>query len=129
MMTAKEVRGNWKQIRQDARKRWEKLTDQDLDRFETSLEDMVNIIQKRYKYSRRRAEKEVRRFARQYMVTMDTFREGLEDRVGDAQYAAEQSVRRARRTVARRPLQAVLAAMTLGLAMGLLVIPIRSLRE
>jgi uncharacterized protein YjbJ (UPF0337 family) len=128
-MTAKSMRGNWKQIRQDASKRWEKLTDQDLDRLEGSLEEMVNTIQKRYKYSRRRAEKEVRRFAHQYMVTMDDLRGGLEDRVEDAQYTAEQSVRRARRTVARRPLQAVLAAMTLGLALGLLVIPIRSLRE
>jgi uncharacterized protein YjbJ (UPF0337 family) len=128
-MTAKSMRGNWKQIRQDASKRWEKLTDQDLDRLEGSLEEMVNTIQKRYKYSRGRAEKEVRRFAHQYMVTMDDLRGGLEDRVEDAQYTAEQSVRRARRTVARRPLQAVLAAMTLGLALGLLVIPIRSLRE
>jgi ElaB/YqjD/DUF883 family membrane-anchored ribosome-binding protein len=125
----KNLRGNWMQFRQGAEKRWEKLTDKDLDRLEGSLEEMVDTIQKRYKYNRHRAEKEVRRFARRYANTMETVREGMQGRVEDAQYTTEQSLRRARRTVARRPLQAVLAAMTLGLALGLLVIPIRSLRK
>ena len=68
-MAQKNLQGNWKQFRHDARARWENLTDSDLDRLATSFEDMVNTIQKRYKYSRRRAEKEVRRFAREYGTT------------------------------------------------------------
>jgi uncharacterized protein YjbJ (UPF0337 family) len=128
-MEAKKANINWQQFRRGAADRWEKLTDTDLDRLETSLQDMVGTIQRRYRYSRRRAEKEVRRWARQYITTADNVREGVEDTVEQAQNTAQQSLRRARRTIAHRPLPAVLGAMMLGLALGLSVIPIRSLRK
>jgi ElaB/YqjD/DUF883 family membrane-anchored ribosome-binding protein len=128
-MAAKNSKADWKQFRREARLRWEKLTEQDLDRLENRLEDMIDTIQRRYNYTRRRAEKEVRRFSRQYMITMEEVKEGVQNTVEEAQNATDQTLRRARRMVARRPLQAVLAAMTLGLALGLLTIPIRSLRK
>jgi uncharacterized protein YjbJ (UPF0337 family) len=129
VMESRNMRGNWQQFRREAQNRWGKLTDRDLDMLGTSVEDMVSTMQKRYKYSRRRAEKEVRRFARQYTTTIEDVREGMEDTVERAQNTTQQSLRRARRTIARRPMPAVLGAMMLGLALGLSVIPIRSLRK
>jgi uncharacterized protein YjbJ (UPF0337 family) len=112
-MEATNLRDNWKQFRREAKTRWGRLTEQDLDRIESMMDDMVNTIQKRYNYSRRRAEKEVKHFTRQYLSMVANVRDGVQDRVEDAQYATEQSLRRTRRAVARRPLQALLAAMTL----------------
>lgn len=51
--------GQWKQVRGRAKQWWGKLTDDELDRVEGHYDEMVGLLQKRYGYSRERAEEEV----------------------------------------------------------------------
>jgi len=53
------LRGKWKQIKGQAKKKWGKLTDDDLDKVEGSRDEVVGKIQERYGKSKEAAEKEV----------------------------------------------------------------------
>ncbi len=58
-MNADTLKGKWKQIKGQAKKKWGKLTDDDLDKMEGSRDELVGKIQERYGKSREAAEKEV----------------------------------------------------------------------
>lgn len=58
-MNADILRGKWNQIKGKAKKKWGKLTDDDLDRVEGSRDELVGAIQERYGESKEAAEKEV----------------------------------------------------------------------
>ena len=58
-MNADTLKGKWKQIKGQAKRKWGRLTDDDLDKMEGSRDELVGKIQERYGKSKEAAEKEV----------------------------------------------------------------------
>lgn len=58
-MNEDTLRGQWKQLRGEIKRRWGKLTDDDLDRIQGEREKLVGRIQERYGKARDEAEREV----------------------------------------------------------------------
>lgn len=54
-----QIEGNWKKLTGQARQKWGKLTDDDLDRIEGNKEELEGRIQERYGKTRDEAEREV----------------------------------------------------------------------
>jgi uncharacterized protein YjbJ (UPF0337 family) len=54
-------KGQWKQIRGKAKEWWGKLTDDDLDKVNGRIDQMVGKLQERYGYNKDEASKEVNR--------------------------------------------------------------------
>lgn len=52
-------KGNWKQFKGQAKKKWGKLTDDDLDVVEGNKDILAGKIQERYGISKEEAEKEI----------------------------------------------------------------------
>jgi uncharacterized protein YjbJ (UPF0337 family) len=58
------VRGNWKQVKGEAKRQWGKLTDDDMMQLEGSREKLVGKIQERYGLTKEAAEHQVEDWAR-----------------------------------------------------------------
>lgn len=58
-MNKDTLKGNWKQLKGQARQQWGKLTEDDVERVEGSWDEMVGLIQERYGKSREEAEREL----------------------------------------------------------------------
>jgi uncharacterized protein YjbJ (UPF0337 family) len=56
----------WKQFRRELNHRWQHLTPDDLDRVHGKWDDLVVLLERRYGYARRRAEKEVDLFVSEF---------------------------------------------------------------
>jgi uncharacterized protein YjbJ (UPF0337 family) len=56
------LKGRWHQVRGDIRKRWGKLTDNDILEIEGHLEKMIGKLQERYGFNREEAEKQINEF-------------------------------------------------------------------
>jgi uncharacterized protein YjbJ (UPF0337 family) len=54
-----QVQGKWKQVKGDAKTRWGKLTDDDLDVAGGQRDQLVGRIQERYGIAKDQAQKEV----------------------------------------------------------------------
>lgn len=52
------IKGNWKQIKGEARKQWGNLTDDDLDVIAGERDKLVGKLQDRYGIARDKAEKQ-----------------------------------------------------------------------
>jgi uncharacterized protein YjbJ (UPF0337 family) len=65
-MNTDTLKGQWHQIKGEAKVRWGKLTDNELDQIEGNSEKLVGLVQERYGYARDRAEKEVKEFQDRY---------------------------------------------------------------
>ncbi len=61
-MNTDQLKGQWKQFKGEARKRWGKLTDDDLDVINGEAEKLEGKIQERYGYAKEQAKREVREF-------------------------------------------------------------------
>ena len=60
-MNKDEFDGRWKQIRGQAKIWWGKLTDDDLEQVGGKFEKLVGLLQEKYGYTRKQAEKEFKR--------------------------------------------------------------------
>jgi uncharacterized protein YjbJ (UPF0337 family) len=58
-MNREQMKGKWNQLKGNVKKRWGKLTDDDMDRIEGERDVLVGKIQERYGHSKEAAEKEV----------------------------------------------------------------------
>ena len=58
-MNRDTLKGQWKQIQGDVKKRWGKLTDDELTRIEGDFDKLAGRIQERYGYQREQAEREI----------------------------------------------------------------------
>jgi uncharacterized protein YjbJ (UPF0337 family) len=67
-MNRDTLKGQWKQIQGDIKRRWGKLTDDELTQIEGNFEKLVGRIQERYGYQREQAEREIDEFLRQQPV-------------------------------------------------------------
>lgn len=63
-MNIDTLKGKWKQLKGDAKIRWGRLTDDDLDQVEGSAEKLAGVLQERYGYERERAQREADEFLR-----------------------------------------------------------------
>jgi uncharacterized protein YjbJ (UPF0337 family) len=54
------IRANWKQFQHHARRRWDKLTDDDIAHIKGHREALIACLQERYGYTHDRAQQEVR---------------------------------------------------------------------
>jgi uncharacterized protein YjbJ (UPF0337 family) len=61
-MNTDQLKGKWHQLKGEAKIRWGKLTDDDLDQANGQTEKLIGLLQERYGYARERAEREVREF-------------------------------------------------------------------
>lgn len=65
-MNLDTIQGKWKQLKGEAKIRWGRLTDDELDQVEGSAEKLAGLVQERYGYARERAQREVDDFLRTY---------------------------------------------------------------
>lgn len=61
-MNTDQIEGKWKQIKGQAKQKWGKLTDDDLDVIDGKREELVGRIQERYGLAKNEAEKQVAEF-------------------------------------------------------------------
>lgn len=61
-MNRDRIRGNWKQIRGEAKKRWGRLTDDDLEVIDGMRDKLVGRIQERYGIAREQAAAQVEKW-------------------------------------------------------------------
>lgn len=66
------LKGRWKQLRGEIKSWWGKLTSDDVDRIEGSLEKLSGILQERYGFSLQEAQLEIADFLEQIEKKMDT---------------------------------------------------------
>ena len=59
-MNPEILKGKWHQVRGEIRKRWGKLTDDDMTQIEGQLEKMIGKLQERYGVKREEAEKQIK---------------------------------------------------------------------
>lgn len=65
-MNADVLRGKWKEIKGEIREKWGKLTDDDLTQVEGKEEQLLGLLQKRYGYTREKAQDEYEKFMTRY---------------------------------------------------------------
>jgi uncharacterized protein YjbJ (UPF0337 family) len=65
-MNTDVLTGKWKQVQGEIKKKWGKLTDDDLLVVEGQHDKLVGLVQERYGYVRERAEQEVNQFLKEY---------------------------------------------------------------
>lgn len=56
------VEGKWKQFKGDAKKKWGKLTDDEIDQIDGDRQKLVGLVQARYGIAKDRAEEQVDEF-------------------------------------------------------------------
>jgi uncharacterized protein YjbJ (UPF0337 family) len=61
-MNPEILKGRWHQVKGDIRKRWGKLTDNDMLEIEGHVEKMIGKLQERYGFKREEAEKQLNEF-------------------------------------------------------------------
>jgi len=57
-----QIKGNWKQFKGQARTKWGKLTNDELDVIQGNREQLVGKLQERYGIAKDKAEEQVRDF-------------------------------------------------------------------
>jgi uncharacterized protein YjbJ (UPF0337 family) len=61
-MNPEILKGRWNQLKGDIRRRWGKLTDDDMVQVQGQVEKMIGKLQERYGYKREQAERELNDF-------------------------------------------------------------------
>jgi uncharacterized protein YjbJ (UPF0337 family) len=65
-MNPEILKGKWKEIKGELKVKWGKLTDDDLAQIEGNTEKLLGLIQKKYGYSKDKAEQEYDEFIARY---------------------------------------------------------------
>ena len=71
-MNADVLKGKWKEIHGHARKWWGQLTDDELDKVNGRIEELVGLLQQRYGYAREAAEQEIDKRLKEYAEYADS---------------------------------------------------------
>jgi len=100
---------NWDQIRRDSKRRWNKLTDQDVAKIKNNVNELMDTLQERYGISREQAQQEVERFMGSYDRKVYEMAQGLPTGL--------------RESMERHPWAAIATALGLGLLFGFMVKP------
>jgi len=70
-MNTDQLQGKWKQIKGEAKERWGKLTDDDMNVIDGQHDQLVGKIQERYGIAREVARKQVDEWLRTYSPDAD----------------------------------------------------------
>ncbi len=97
----------WRQICGEAKQRYGRLTDKDLDRVEGKVDRLIGVVQKQYGHTREQFSQEIDSFLGEYS-------DRLQETKGNALAAVEDRV-------TGYPWPIVVVAFALGLTLGLLV--------
>jgi uncharacterized protein YjbJ (UPF0337 family) len=65
-MNADIFQERWAQVRSEAQRRWNKLTDEDLDAATGKADKLIDVIEDRYGWSRKKAKAQVDELIKQY---------------------------------------------------------------
>ena len=65
-MRSDVLRAKWKQFRNELNYQWTQLSSDDLDGIDGRPDNLVYLLQRRYGYARRRAEREVERVVSEF---------------------------------------------------------------
>ncbi len=65
-MNSDILKGKWREIKGGVKQKWGKLTDDDLTQIEGKEEQLLGVLQKRYGYSKEKAQEEYERFMARY---------------------------------------------------------------
>ena len=65
-MNADILKGKWKEIKGGVKRKWGKLTDNDVAQIEGLEDKLLGLIQRRYGYTKEKAEKEYEEFIGRY---------------------------------------------------------------
>ena len=60
------LKGKWKEIKGSVKEQWGNLTDDDITEVEGQQEKLVGLLQKKYGYSKEKAEEEYNKFISRY---------------------------------------------------------------
>jgi uncharacterized protein YjbJ (UPF0337 family) len=66
MMSSDRAGDRWSDLRDQAQQRWGRLTTSDLEAVQGRLDKLVELVQDRYGYSARKAQREVNKFIDRY---------------------------------------------------------------
>jgi uncharacterized protein YjbJ (UPF0337 family) len=69
-MDTSVLTNKWNQVRNDVKHRWDKLTEEDVERVKGDIDELVSLVEQKYGYTRKAAESEVKRFLKQYDRTV-----------------------------------------------------------
>jgi uncharacterized protein YjbJ (UPF0337 family) len=100
---------NWDQVRRDSQRRWNKLTDEDLGKIKSNVNELKDIVQERYGMSKDQATQEVERFMSRYDHKVYEMAQSLPAGV--------------RESMERHPWAAVATALGLGFIFGFALKP------
>lgn len=101
--------GRWDQVRSDSKRQWSKLTDEDFDRIKGNVEELVNLVQRKYDYTSDQARQEVSRFMKSHNGKVYQMARRLPGDVDNE--------------VRQHPWAALATAIGLGIVLGFLVKP------
>lgn len=110
-MNASVLTSKWNQARDDVQRRWGKLTEDDVERVKGDINHLVSLVETRYGYTRKTAEREVNRFLKRY-----------DRKVRDVVNRVPKQVRQ---SIARYPGAALATALMMMFVVGLLMRPSR----
>jgi len=65
-MRSDVLRAKWKQFRNEVNYHWAQLSSDDLDGIDGQRDNLVYLLERRYGYARRRAEREVERVVKEF---------------------------------------------------------------
>jgi uncharacterized protein YjbJ (UPF0337 family) len=126
MVNQQVLSGKWDQIKGELKKKWGKLTDDDLRSFNGNVDQLVGRIQQKTGESRESIEQYLSQFSEEGSQFLSGLRDRIEETAGQTMDTAREgyeSLRRgyseAERAVADRPGQAMAVAFGLGVLSGL----------
>ena len=73
-MNKDTFQGQWKQMQGEVKRRWSKLTDDELGQIEGNFDKFVGRIQERYGYQKEQAEREINEFLSGYKEPVESSR-------------------------------------------------------
>ncbi|MEQ8765291.1 MAG: CsbD family protein [Planctomycetota bacterium] len=68
-MNRDRILGQWHQLKGQAKQKWGKLTNDDLDRIDGRVEELRGVLQERYGLSKDAADKAILDFEKQHSTT------------------------------------------------------------
>jgi uncharacterized protein YjbJ (UPF0337 family) len=102
-MNSDMVNNRWNALRDQAQERWGRLTTGDLDAVQGRLDKLVDLVQDRYGYSTKKAQREVNKFVDRYGIDSDEMRE-----------TANNMVEKVQRSMNRYPWAFIAGALIIG---------------
>ena len=90
-------KGQWKQVRGKAKEWWGKLTNDDLDKIDGQMDQMVGKLQERYGYSKEQATTEWGKFTQKYIDGVSEAKAHMNAAVADIKAAATRAKEAAKR--------------------------------